>query len=188
MTRRSLVTILAEDQRQQSFAYQYLKRLGYVAHEIFREDLPIKGSGEQWVRLRYSDNVEAYRTQATSPRTGLVVMIDADTGTVAHRNQQLNVALAQVGSDLRGPDEKIAHLIPKRNIEIWILCLNARRADGQPLNEEEDYKNHAVGRKIGELIKPAAEEFFLWSRNNAEIPQHCADSIRRAIPEVKRLE
>lgn len=51
MTRRSLVTILAEDQRQQSFAYQYLKRLGYMPHEIFREDLPNKGSGEQWVRL-----------------------------------------------------------------------------------------------------------------------------------------
>jgi hypothetical protein len=182
------VTILAEDQRQQSFAYQYLKRLGYVPHEIFREDLPVKGSGEQWVRLRYSDNAEAYRTQAASPRTGLVVMIDADTTPVAHRNQQLNAALAQAGSDARGPDEKIAHLIPKRNIETWILCLNARCADGQPLNEEEDYKNRAAAREIGELIKPAAEGFFRWSRNNAEIPQHCVDSLRAAIREVRRLE
>jgi hypothetical protein len=182
------VTILAEDQRQQSFAYQYLKRLGYVSHEIFREDLPNKGSGEQWVRLRYFNNVEAYRTHETSPRTGLVVMIDADTGPVVRRSQQLNAALAQAGSDARGPSDKIAHLIPKRNIETWILCLNARRPAGQVLNEEDDYKNHSAARKIGELIKPAAEELFQWSRNNAEIPQHCVDSLRAAVPEVRRLE
>jgi hypothetical protein len=188
MSRRSLVTILAEDQPQQSFARKYLKRLGYLPHEIHAEEVPDKGGGEGWVRLQYPRIVEVYRTQAASPRAGMIVVIDADTGQVARRIQQLNAALAQAGSGARGRDEKIAHLIPKRNIETWILCLNARRPDGQPLNEEEDYKGHAAARKIGELIKPAAEEFFNWSRNNAEIPQHCVDSLRAAIPEVKRLE
>lgn len=188
MSKKSLVAILAEDQRQQRFAYQYLKKLGYVRHEIFLEDLPKKGSGEQWVRLRYSDNVKAYRTQAASPGSGLVVMIDADTRPVVRRSQQLNAALAQAGSNARRPDEKIAHLIPKRNIETWILCLNALRPDGQNVDEERDYKNHAAARTIDELIKPAAETFFESSRNNAEIPQHCVDSLRTAIPEVKRLE
>ena len=188
MTRRSLVTILAEDQPQQRLAYQYLKRLGYSRHEIYAEELPKKGGGERWVRLQYAHSVEVYRAQAASPRTGIVVMIDADTGPVARRSQQLNAALAQAGADARGPNEKIAHLIPKRNIETWILCLNALRPDGQSVNEEKDYKNHSAARRIGELIKLAAEELFKWSRNNAEIPQHCVDSLRAAIPEVKRLE
>ena len=115
-------------------------------------------------------------------------MIDADTEPVARRSQQLNAALGQAGVHARGADEKIGHLIPKRNIETWILCLNAERAHERPLDEEQDYKNNAAARKIGELIKPAAEKFFEWSRNNAEIPQHCVDSIRTAILEVKRLE
>lgn len=115
-------------------------------------------------------------------------MIDADTGPVARRSQQLNATLAQAGLDAREPNEKIAHLIPKRNIETWILCLNALHPDGQNVTEEKDYKNHAAARKIGALIKPAAEELFKLSRNHAEIPQHCVDSLRAAIPEVKRLE
>ncbi len=190
MTRRSLVTILAEDQRQQRFAYQYLKQRGYLPHEIYADEIPKKGSGsgEQWVRLRYANNVEAYRAQAASPRIGLVVMIDADTGRVVDRSQQLSAALTKAGSHSRGRSEKIAHLIPKRNIETWILCLNARRPNGHPVNEDEDYKNHSEARNIDELIKPAAEAFFAWSRPNAVPPAHCVPSLRSAIPEVRRLE
>lgn len=188
MTRRSLVTILAEDQPQQGFARKYLKRLGYLSHEIHAEVLPEKGGGEAWVRGQYPRSIEVYRTQAASPRTGVVVVVDADKGAVVRRSQQLNAALAKAGLEARGPNEKIAHLIPKRNIETWILCLNALRPDGENVNEEKDYKNHAAARKVDELIKPAAEEFFKWSRNNAEIPQHCINSLRSAIAEVRRLE
>jgi len=188
MSRRSLVTILAEDQQQQRFAYRYLKQRGYLPHEIHAEELPKKGSGEQWVRLRYANNVAAYRTQADSPRTGLVVMIDADTGVIARRGKQLNTALTEAGSHSRGPNEKIAHLIPKRNVETWILCLNDRRPNGQPVNEEEDYKHHSEARNIDELIRPAVEAFHAWSRSNVVPPAHCVPSLRSAIPEVRRIE
>jgi hypothetical protein len=178
-----LVTILAEDQRQQRFARQYLKRLGYSTHEIYAAEFPEKGSGEQWVRLQYANNVELYRTQAGSPRSALVVMVDADTEVVARRNQQLNVALTRADSRARQANERIAHLITRRNVETWILCLNNRFPDGHPVNEDEDYKNHSAARKIDDLIKPAAEAFYDWSRLNAGVRDHCIPSLSTAILE-----
>jgi hypothetical protein len=183
-----MVTILAEDQPQQRFAYWYLRRLGYSLHEIYQEKLPVKGGGEHWVRLQYAKIVAAHRAQAASPRTGVVVVVDADTGSLERRTQQLSGELAQAGAQPRSPNERISHLIPKRNIETWLLCLNDRRPDGHPVNEDEDYKNHKEARNIGEKIKSAAETFFDWSRPNARIPQRCLNSLRVAIPEARRLE
>jgi hypothetical protein len=190
MSRRALVTILVEDQPQQRFAYRYLKRIGYLQHEIYSETLPKKGhgSGEQWVRLRYANIVEAHRRHAASPRTGVVVLIDADTGLVTRRTQQLEEELRKAGAQPRTPAERIAHLIPKRNIETWILCLNDRRPDGHPVNEDDDFKGHAEARRLDELIPEAANLFFVWSRPNAQIPQHSVASIRVAIPEIRRLD
>ncbi len=188
MSRKSLVTILAEDQPQQRFAYRYLRRRGYLIHEIHQEELPVQGGGEHWVRQQYAKIVKTHRAQAASPRTGVVVVIDADTGLVGRRTQQLREALDDAAAQPRTPIERIAHLIPKRNIETWILCLNDTRPNGQPVNENDDYKGHRESRNIGDQIKPAAETFFDWSRTNAAVPAHCVDSLRTAIPEIRRLE
>jgi hypothetical protein len=106
-------------------------------------------------------------------------VIDADTHEVSHRLQQLQAVL---------DGERIAHLIPKRNIETWVLCLNDRQPNGQPVNEDEDYKHHNETRNIDELIKPAAAAFFAWTRPNAVTPAYCVPSLRSAIPEVRRIE
>lgn len=188
MSRRALVTILAEDQPQQRFAYWYLKRLGYSRHEIYKEALPARGGGEHWVRQQYAKIIAAYRRHAESPRTGVVVVIDADTGSLDHRTQQLSSELSQAGAQQRNANERISHLIPKRNIETWILCLDETRPDGNPVNEDQDYKGHREARRIGERIKPAAEAFFGWSRPRAALPTHCVQSLRVAIPEIRRLE
>ncbi len=188
MSRKSLVTILAEDQPQQRFAYRYLRRRGYLLHEIRQEELPVQGGGEHWVRQHYAKIVKIHRAQAASPRTGVVVVIDADVGLVERRTQQLREALDEAGVQPRTPIERIAHLTPKRNIETWILCLNDRRPNGQAVNENDDYKGHREARNLGEQIKPAAETFFDWSRTNAAVPARCVDSLQIAIPEIRRLE
>jgi hypothetical protein len=179
VSKPSLVVVLAEDQRHQSFVRRYLYRLGHSYHEV-RVEPPSngRGCGEQWVRERYAKAVEAYRLR--SARTALVVAIDADKGSVDERARQLREALTQAHLPLRAADERISHLIPKRNVETWILCLN-----GENVDEDTDY-SRAPG--IDEQIKAAAETFYEWTRKNATVPGHCVPSVQSAIPEARRLD
>jgi hypothetical protein len=107
-------------------------------------------------------------------------MIDADAGDVSRRFRQLRDGLTQEGLERRSPEERIVHLIPRRNIETWILNLN-----DNPVDEETDF-HHAPG--VDDLIDSAAQTLFEWTRPNAVIPSFCLPSLRFAIPEIRRLE
>lgn len=177
---RVLVLVLAEDETQFRFVYHYLRqRLG--SHEIRSDVAPAgKGSGEQWVREHYADEVREYRTRAAQTR--VVIVIDADSHEVNERERQLQQALEQARLNRRSDREQIVHLIPKRNIETWIHCLAKLDA-----NEDEDYKNrHNID--VDALIKPAAIAFFEGSRQHPDPPAHWILSLRLAIPEVRRLD
>lgn len=188
MNNPSWFIVLAEDKRQQAFVHRFLKRLNY-RHRIQFDSLPAgKLAGEQWVRQRYAANIEAYRTRRARAETALVVVIDADTHTVAQRAKQLAKTLKDRDIPRRDAEEEIVLLVPKRNIETWILCLNNKLFKGKPINEQENYKPHSEGLKIDDQIKPAAEEFFNWSREKGTIPKRCVESLRLAIIEVKRLQ
>jgi hypothetical protein len=177
----SQVVILAEDQRQVRFIRAYLKEHNFDNHDIRVEPVSSgRGSGEQWVRERYADAVRAYRWRSTRAATALVVMIDADTGSADQRLQQLRQALVQADLVQRLAAEKIAHLVPKRNIETWVLCLSGTQVD-----EDTDYRNQ---QGIDKQIQAASTAFFDWSRANAQVPQHCVPSLLSAIPEARRLE
>ena len=181
VSKPSRVVVLAEDQRQVRFIRGYLKERNFDNHDIRVEPVSSgRGSGEQWVRERYAEAVRAYRWRSTRAATALVVMIDADAGTVEQRLEQLRQALVQADSEGRSAAEKIAHLVPKRNFETWILCLN-----GTQVSEDIDYR-HEEG--IDKQIKNAAMVFFDWSRTNARVPQRCVPSLLLAIPEARRLE
>jgi hypothetical protein len=109
-----------------------------------------------------------------------VVLIDADTQPVTRRQNELREELTAANSEPRGSTERIAHLIPKRNIETWILCLN-----GETVDENTDYRHE---KNLGPRIANAAANFFDWSRPKAAIPTHCIPSLTAAIPEILRLE
>lgn len=109
-----------------------------------------------------------------------MVAIDADAGDINKRVGQLIGALAGVELPPRTSDEKIVHLIPRRNIETWILNLN-----GNSVDEEADFR-HAPA--VDDQIGTAAQTFFDWTRPNAVPPPHCVPSLDAAIPEMRRLE
>lgn len=178
MSKASQIIVLAEDRRQQTFVKRHLERAGYRTDQIRPEPLPAgKGSGELWVRQRYAKNVAAYRTRASRAATALVIAIDADVEDVARRAAQLARTLEDAHMTERAPDEAIAHFIPKRNIETWILCLVGGNVD-----EESDYSEHDIHHQI----EPAAVAFFEGSRA-LELPAHWVDSLRAAAPEARRL-
>jgi hypothetical protein len=111
----------------------------------------------------------------------LIVIIDADAGTVQDRLTQLDQALKDSGKPAIDKSERIARLVPKRNVETWILCLNDQRVD-----EETDYKRTTDDSSA--LIPAASKALHQWTQSESKLPSHCIDSLRRGIRELKRLE
>jgi hypothetical protein len=181
MVKPSLVVVLAEDSRHQAFVRHHLKRLGFGSHDVRWEALPLgRGCGEQWVRTRYAGVVKELRRRDSKAKTALVVVIDEDTGRGAGRVSQLAIALTESQQARRSSEERIVHLIPKRNIETWVLCLV-----GRGVNEEDDYSQE---REVDAQIKPAADTYYALTRREASIPSHVVPSLRNGVEEARRLE
>jgi hypothetical protein len=171
------IVILAEDQRQVNLVRRYLQHCGHDRRNFRVEPLPSgRGSGEQYVRRNYPLQAAEYRNAAKRRKAALVVIIDADTRAFQQRKSQLESSFRPQ----RGPDEAIALLIPKRNVETWILCLT-----GAAVNETTDYKDTP---DIDNRISPAAKTLWEWTRPNFVLPPACVDSLREALPELNRIE
>jgi hypothetical protein len=180
MAKPSEVIVLVEDNRQQQIIRRYLRRVGLDAHAM-RFELPSSGSGEQWVRERFPIEVAAYRNRRTRAETKLIIITDADKLTLVDRLAQLDQKLRDAGVGLIGAGEQVAKLIPRRNIETWILCLNAVNVD-----EITDYKR--TRHDWSDLIPPAGEALYAWSRANAHVPGGCTPSLQHALLELRRLD
>jgi hypothetical protein len=179
VSKPSQVIVLVEDDRQEMLVYRYLKKRGLRTRI---ESSPSgKGSAESWVRKSFAKEVTAYRIRQAKASTALIVVIDADTHTVQDRLNQLDQALMDAGKQrIDAGTEQIARLVPKRNVETWILCLNEQEVD-----ENTDYKR--TRHDWNELIPPAAETLFRWSLPKAELPNHCIDSLQSGVRELNRL-
>ncbi len=178
MVKPSQVILLVEDSRQRQFLFRYLRKLGYGTHEMRIElSPPGKGSAEQWVREQFAAEVQALRRRQA--QTKLIVIIDADTHTVQQRLDQLDQSLRNAGVSAIADDEGIARLVPKRNIETWIRCLNDVQVD-----EDTDYKRQSD--QWTDLIRAAVGTLFGWTRPNAPTPPFCVESLRMGIRELQR--
>ena len=181
MPSASMVLLLVEDDAQKVLIRRYLVANGFGGHQI--RALPMasgRGAGEQWVRKQYPQVVKEYRSRTTKAVTILIVAIDADISSVAGRARLLADSLTIEGLNPRGESEKISHLIPKRNIETWILCLT-----GSEVDEANDYRRDT--RISAELLKPAAVKLLEWSRDVSGRPLNAVPSIITAMGELKRI-
>lgn len=182
MSKPSLAVVIVEDDHHEMLVRRYLKKRGLENHQMTIERSPSgEGSAENWVRETFAKEVIRYRNRSQHAHTALIVVIDADVRAVQDRLRQLDDALRTAGRPpVDTKIEEIARLVPKRNVETWILCLNE-----QPVNEATDYKrNH---NNWSELIPPAAATLAEWTRSKDEPPNHCVDSLRNSINELRRL-
>jgi len=179
----SQVIVLVEDVRHQQFVRRYLYLCGLKPHAMRLVPCPAgSGSGEQWVREQFAVEVKAYRQRHARAGTALIVMIDADVLSVRERLAQLdqNIEEGQV-SRIRPDAEQIATLVPKRNVETWILCLNDVAVD-----EEANYKRDHNDWE--ELVRSGSEILYRWTRPNAQLPASCIPSLRLGVTELRRLD
>jgi hypothetical protein len=175
------IILVVEDINQENLLRRYLQQLGHHNRNMRPVKLPNgQGSGEQFVRERYASEVRAMRAQVTRTRACLIAMIDADEGSIADRRQQLERVLKDADELPRTPSEPILNLIPKRNVETWILCLNS-----VPVDEVNNYRHDP--RIDAQSIKQAATRLFSWTRLNFVMPNICVPSLRACELEFRRV-
>jgi hypothetical protein len=180
MSKPSCMIVVLEDAHHEMLVRRYLVKRGLNRYAIRIERSPSgEGNAEGWVRKTFVKEVNVYRGRHA--KTALIVVIDADTHTVQDRWRQLDQALEDGGKQRVDVEhEQIARLVPKRNVETWILCLN-----GQAVDEETDYKR--TRDDWNELIPQASETLSEWTRPKADLPNHCIGSLRSGVEELKRL-
>lgn len=125
------------------------------------------GAGEKHVRDNYPRNLKAHRTRAAKVAVALIVIIDADTGTVQDRRRQLDSSCEEAGEvPTRNANDAVAYIIPKRSISTWLAYLNGENvnedtdyAKTQPsLRERHDYSFRKQESDCGPLIRKLAEQ------------------------------
>ncbi|HEY85730.1 MAG TPA: hypothetical protein G4N96_11545 [Chloroflexi bacterium] len=122
--------ILCEDTQQEVCVRHFLLERGVHRRKIrVRKNPKGRGAGEQFVRELYSLEVREYRRRSTYQTVALVAVMDADTRTVANSMSWLDQMLVDDFQQQRSADERIALLVPKRNIETWIQYFKTDVAD-----------------------------------------------------------
>jgi hypothetical protein len=180
MQGRVTVFLLVEDARQANLVRSYLKLCGIGPREIRISISPSgRGSAEGWVRRQFPLEVHECRTRHAQTR--VIVVVDADVLSVAERMRQFDEALRAAELPPLHESDGVARLVPKRNVETWVLCLN-----GELVHEEEDYKR--ARNDWDKLIHPAAGTLYGWTRANARLPDDCIASLRVGVEELRGLE
>lgn len=167
--RRCEWLVLGEDRQHLTFIAHWLRGRGVERGKI--RLLPLAagvGAGEQYVRQSYAAAVQDLRRR-NYLALALVVVVDADTESVERRVVALDSEIARTAED------RVALVIPRRNIETWIRYLTA-----PPVDEETDYKRRSADF---EACRTAATKL---ARLRAA-PDDAPDSLRRFFVEVGRV-
>jgi len=187
MSKPTTVIVLCEDNRTFSFMRFYLKRCG-INHRAIRPVISPGGSGFTFVINSFPGQIDAYRLAKARMGACLIAVVDADTRTVAQRLGEMDRKLTEAEEPrvraIRIEDEKIARLVPRRNIETWIEALNS-----SSVNETENYKEtiRRTDEEWRALIPVASEAFYALTRPNADLPEDLIGSLRHGIGEMRRV-
>ena len=177
--RRAQIVILSEDRQSEVFFVRFMRSIGVENHKIRKNTGPPGlGSGAQYVRDNYSKELFAYRKRGSYLALKLIIVTDADNLTVEGRRRQLSASLTSAEMHDPTPDEAVAVLIPKRNIETWIAYLSGRKVD-----EATEYRHLD---RAGDC-QPAVDKLVDWYRSNWTLPDDCPDSLRWGVEELKRI-
>lgn len=145
-----------------------------------------RGSAEQWVRENFARQVGKFRARNAKASSVMFVLRDADRKTVQERFDDLDEALCSAGLAKIDPErEAVARLVPKRNIETWILCLS-NHSGLLAVDEEQDYKNTQDDNGWSALIPQSAESFLSWTQRTGDLPDAMLNSVKTGIREAHR--
>jgi hypothetical protein len=129
--RKVQVVVVCEDAQHEAFLRRILSGLGYERRKI-RVEKSDRGAANAWVLQQVPNLLRVYRTGHVEHI--VVVMIDTDERTLEDRLRQVDDACRAQGIEPRKPEERVAVLLPQRNIETWLAYL-----DGEDVDETSTY-------------------------------------------------
>lgn len=144
--------ILAEDLCSQNLAYGWLKQCGLEPREIHVVPVLARGSGEQWVRESFADQLAALRQRRNRMSCWLYVLTDADSMTVEERLRTLPSAA----------NDPVTLLVPRRHVETWVVTLTTSARVDEVTNYKERHPNPANGTAAGKRLALAREPEEAW--------------------------
>ena len=157
--------VLGEDHTHINFVRRWLQAEGVPLRQIRARAVAADATGsagEQYVRQSYSAEVAYYRSQANHQRVTLIIVIDADTGSVGERRQQLDQT---IDPPRRQAQERIALLVPRRNIETWLKVLLS--SESPPFDEVTDFSRE-FSRGAPEECRVAGKAFAAFMQREGK--------------------
>ena len=120
--------LLCEDKQQETFAYRFLRKMGWTRHQIrIRPAKPGKGSAEQYVRNRFPKELVEHRRNSVAQ--ALMVMMDGDKLGIRGRMAELDDACTIAKTRPRNSKEYVLVFIPTWRIETWLAYLSGATVD-----------------------------------------------------------
>jgi hypothetical protein len=176
--RVSETILLCEDDCHERLVRRYLEKCGLRTQPpsliVKNASRVVHGGNVGWVLAEFAKELEACRRRhQTHASTLLIVVIDADDHSVVEREAHLNSKRQTDGAD------PLVVLIPKRHIETWI-----RSALGEAVNENDSYK---IPEPTKAEFRAAANQIHGWARGNPAPAVTCVDSLRRSLPNWRRI-
>jgi hypothetical protein len=177
--------LLVEDEALERFIRRVLLSLGFQTRDIRVKRCPKgQGSAKDWVRRNYPQEARSHRSRASyQENIALIVGTDADELEVVERVRTLDDALVDAGLEIRQPDEKIFLVVPKWNIETWLVHLNGDEVD----ESRDDYKNDRRIRNVAYAKTAVAfvERYRKWKQGN--VVETTPPSMIMTFEEMKRF-
>ena len=173
------IVLLCEDSQTESFVRNFLKHRRFKERDFeIRKSPTGSGAGEQWVSKQYPKELKAIRSKRDAY---LIVVIDADTGSVDERHKQLETACSKEGIPPRDhrKDSNVLHIIPRRNIETWLAYL-----DGENVDESIPYP------KLGSPgdCREHAESLYEMCHRDQNLREPVPPSLREACNEYRKFK
>jgi hypothetical protein len=181
MNSDSQIIILCEDTAHYHFARRYFQLLGFNGHKIKSKHNSkgiSSGSGAEFVKNHYEEEVQVFRSKSKYLNYILVVIIDDDTKS---RIQNLY--------DIYKParHERILIFSPNRNIESWIRYIdtgdfnveNNKDEKGQIKNYKSQYGKNCKYTEFAENLKKICD---------GGLPENAPSSLHHACNELNRLK
>ncbi len=179
MSNRVDIALLCEDESHEQFIKKFLRRKGRSYRRVFPDGYKSRETGgvrpnNAFVLERATTEIAAARK--VPPKRALILVIDGDTRGFASRCGEIAANLKSANMLALGATERIAVLVPCRNIETWI-----HHFAGEATDETQTYSKRDTN------ANEAATAFADWvSDGNAEAVAELP-ALNAARDELRRL-
>ena len=185
MSNRISITLLCEDNRHEQFVRAFLKQKGRSreVRRVFPDGYKSHETGgakpnNSFVLTNAAREVREARK--VPPKRALVIVIDGDERGLQSRLGNLRELLNKENLESLKEKERIAVVVPCRNIETWIHHFKAEIA-----TETDDFSSLYAKNKYDATPEAKAFAAFVSDGNAAEVPH--LPALNDARTELRRL-